>query len=184
MQWKSSSPHSGLVFRPENPPLSVALPSPHVERDRGWIWWWDNLTILLVYLSVWAVVGQAIPKDFHILSFDSSVTFLWSNRVIGLPGLDWYIHGISPLCQPRSERKLFCLFAMVSSNIAMVLLRSSSFWFHNENSLFDCWYRSVVVNMLGFLLNLLISCLIHSGDCLNIRIHNIVRIIHSRAMPD
>ena len=57
---------------------------------------------------------------------------------------------------------------MVLSNFAMVLLGSSSFWCHNENSLFECRYRSAVVNMLDFLLNFLISCLIHSGDCLNI----------------
>jgi hypothetical protein len=32
--------------------------------------------------AAWAEDGQAIPKNFHVLSFDSSVTVLLSNQVV------------------------------------------------------------------------------------------------------
>ncbi len=135
---------SSLVFWLANPPPPSVAP-PHVGRDRGWIWRWNILTITLVYLAMWAEDGRAMPIDYQVLSFDSSVTVLRSNRVIsyawiGLalafvrkvressPLFIIYHHhnhrlwGISPLCQPWGESKLFCSFAMFLSNFAMVLL--------------------------------------------------------------
>ncbi len=67
----------------------------HVEvwkcgSDSVWIWWWDNLTVSLVYLAAWAKDGQAIPKDFNVLSFDSSVLFCEATEWSDLPGLTWH----------------------------------------------------------------------------------------------
>ncbi len=36
------------------PPFCGNPPTPHVGRDRGWIWRWGILTITLVYLATWA----------------------------------------------------------------------------------------------------------------------------------
>jgi hypothetical protein len=48
---------------------------------------YGTLTVSLVYLAAWAEYGKAIPKDFHVLSFDSSVTVLQKNRVVGFSNL-------------------------------------------------------------------------------------------------
>ncbi len=78
---------SSLVFRPEEPPhphfCGKPPPPPHMERDRVWLWWGNNLTVSLVYLAAWAEEGQAIPKIFHVLSCDSTATILRSNPVVG-----------------------------------------------------------------------------------------------------
>ncbi len=60
------------------PLLSVATPSPPVERDRV-MKQFDRIASL-------PGRGQAIPKDFHALSLDSSKSGLRSNRVVSLSG--------------------------------------------------------------------------------------------------
>ncbi len=57
-------------------------PPPPCGCDRAWKWWWNNLTVSVVYLAKWAN-SQAKPNNFNVLSFDSSVTVLRSNRVVG-----------------------------------------------------------------------------------------------------
>jgi hypothetical protein len=42
-------------------------------------------------LPAWAEDGQEIPKNIYLLSFDSSVTVLRSNRVVGFI---WILIGI------------------------------------------------------------------------------------------
>jgi hypothetical protein len=74
------------------------------------------------------------------LNFDSSVTVL----PLVLPSLDWHRHHrsspiitthlpreISPLCQSRSESKLFCLFSMVLSSFAVLRISANFFLLHN-----------------------------------------------------
>ncbi len=74
----------GMVdLRTLPPPPLFLWQSPSVERAMEWKWWL-NLTVSLVFVAVWAEDNQAIPKSVYVLSFDSSVTVLQSNRVVSL----------------------------------------------------------------------------------------------------
>ncbi len=101
------------------------------------------------HLAAWAEDGQAIPKDLHVLSFDSSVTILQSQWVVSFAWIGLALAFVNKgsrmriitishhLSSPQSSTsrnlttfstlewkysKFLCLFAMISSSFAMVLL--------------------------------------------------------------
>ncbi len=93
---------------------------------------------------MWVEDGHVISKDFHGSRLDSSLTVCEGTEWLVCQDLEWHwllcsckpesssfsspvitthhCQEISPLVQSRSESKLVCLFAMVSSSFSMVLL--------------------------------------------------------------
>jgi hypothetical protein len=71
------------------------------------------LTASLFDLAEWAEDGQAMPKNFHVLSFDSSVTVLLSNRVVGFAWIGLALAFVNKCSQ---KQEIITIFHHLSSS--------------------------------------------------------------------
>jgi hypothetical protein len=71
------------------------------------------LTASLVHLAAWAEDGQAIPKNLHVLSFDSSVTVLLSNQVVSFA---WIVLALAFVNKCSRKQEIITIFHHLSSS--------------------------------------------------------------------
>ncbi len=157
--------------------------SPSVERDREWKWWWNNLTVSLVYLAVWAEDGQAIPQER--LCFE---LWFFSNCSAKQPSgqfyldLDWHwllwinahgngilniFHRLStpPVIIFKESHhffKLFCFFAMVIRFGWILSLFESRYWSIIVDILFHacfCWFTCLFYFVFVLMLDIFVKSL-------------------------
>jgi hypothetical protein len=83
------------------------------------------LTVSLVHLAGWAEDGQTIPKNFHVLSFDSSVTVLLSNRVAGFAWIGLALAFVNKCSQ---KQEIITIFHHLSSSLVYCTAESRNFF--------------------------------------------------------